>query len=122
MNELTLGGKDYNPQVKVKAFPYSMERLAVLPHFNHIYVGDCLLVAGVPALFSCSCSCLWMVGEKVSIVVLALVSHCTVMGKLSFPFIPVRNFFIVRVLSVEGSLFCTVMDISGSRIVSLYCF
>lgn len=90
----------------------------MLPHFNHLYVGDYLLVAGVPVLFSCSCSCLWMS----IIVVLALVSHCTVMGKSSFPFIPVMNFFIVRMLFVEGSLFCTVIDISGSKIVSLYCF
>jgi len=123
MSELTLVGKDYNPQVKVKTFPYSMEKFVGLPRFNHICVGNCLSVAGMPVLFSCSCSCLWMVGEKVSvIVVVALVSHFTVMEKLSFPFIPVMNSFIVRMLFVEGSLFCTVMDSSGSKIVSMYCF
>lgn len=33
----------------------------------------------------CSCGCLWVMGEKVSTIVnLALVSHCIVMGKIRY--------------------------------------
>lgn len=117
MNELTLVQKECYLQVRVKAFPCSMEKFVVLRCSHHVYVGNGLPIIGLPGWFACSCGCLRIVGGKISIiVVLSLVSHCTVMCKISFPFIPVMSSFIVRMLSVEGSLFCTVMDISGRKI------